>query len=48
MPLPAPATAELLKGVPLADSTAEMELTTPTGAAIVTTVAESLRPACPP
>lgn len=41
MPLPAPATAELLKGVPLADSHVEMELTTPTGAAIVSTVAES-------
>ncbi len=40
VPLPAPATAELLKGVPLADSEVKMELTTPTGAAIVTTVAE--------
>ena len=44
MPLPAPATAELLKGVPLAESTVEMELTTPTGAAIVTTVAEAFGP----
>ena len=44
MPLPAPGTAELLKGVPLADSDVEMELTTPTGAAIVTTVAERVRP----
>jgi uncharacterized protein (TIGR00299 family) protein len=44
MPLPAPATAELLKGVPLAESTAEMEQTTPTGAAILTTVAESFGP----
>lgn len=40
MPLPAPATAEILKGVPLAESFAEMELTTPTGAAILTTVVE--------
>jgi uncharacterized protein (TIGR00299 family) protein len=44
MPLPAPATAELLKGVPLAESTAETELTTPTGAAIVTAVTESFGP----
>jgi uncharacterized protein (TIGR00299 family) protein len=44
MPLPAPATAELLKGVPLASSDVEMELTTPTGAAIVTTVGESFGP----
>ncbi len=44
MSLPAPGTAELLKGVPLADSDVEMELTTPTGAAIVTTVAERFGP----
>jgi len=44
MPLPAPGTAELLKGVPLADSDVKMELTTPTGAAIVTTVAERFGP----
>src|SRR4051812_23056010 len=44
MPLPAPGTAELLRGVPLADSAVEMELTTPTGAAILTTVVESFGP----
>lgn len=44
MPLPAPGTAELLKGVPLAESTVEMELTTPTGAAILTTVADRFGP----
>ena len=44
MALPAPATAELLKGVPLADAPIEMELTTPTGAAILTTVAEAFGP----
>ncbi len=38
MPVPAPATAQLLKGVPLASSPTKAELTTPTGAAILTTV----------
>ena len=47
MPLPAPGTAELLKGVPLAESTAEMEQTTPTGAAILTTVVEAFGPLPP-
>jgi uncharacterized protein (TIGR00299 family) protein len=44
MPVPAPATAQLLKGVPLAESTADFEQTTPTGAAIVTTVADAFGP----
>lgn len=44
MPLPAPATAELLKGIPMAESTADMEQTTPTGAAILATVAEAFGP----
>src|SRR3990170_2419034 len=35
IPIPAPATLEILKGVPTAASTAPFELTTPTGAAIV-------------
>jgi pyridinium-3,5-bisthiocarboxylic acid mononucleotide nickel chelatase len=38
MPIPAPGTAELLKGVPLRPSTIKAELTTPTGAAILTEV----------
>jgi uncharacterized protein (TIGR00299 family) protein len=38
MPVPAPGTAELLKRVPLAPSPVRAELTTPTGAAILTTV----------
>jgi uncharacterized protein (TIGR00299 family) protein len=42
--IPAPATAELLKGIPIAPSSVEAELTTPTGAAIVATVAEQFGP----
>src|SRR2546425_517784 len=41
MPVPAPATAELLKGVPLGASNIQAELTTPTGAAILTTVVQA-------
>jgi uncharacterized protein (TIGR00299 family) protein len=40
MPVPTPGTAELLKGAPLAPSAIEAELTTPTGAAILTTVVQ--------
>ncbi len=42
--IPAPATAELLRGIPLAASTIESELTTPTGAAILATLAETFGP----
>ncbi len=45
MPLPAPATATLLKGIPLAESPVEFELTTPTGAAIVVDGRRGVRPA---
>jgi pyridinium-3,5-bisthiocarboxylic acid mononucleotide nickel chelatase len=38
IPVPAPGTAELLKGVPLRAAPVQAELTTPTGAAILTTV----------
>jgi hypothetical protein len=44
MPLPAPATATLLKGIPLAESPIEFEMTTPTGAAIISTIAEAFGP----
>lgn len=42
--IPAPATGELLKGVPLAPSTVQCELTTPTGAAIVRALANGFGP----
>ena len=40
LPIPAPATVEILKGVPIAPSRAPFELTTPTGAAILKTLAD--------
>ncbi len=40
MPIPTPGTAELLKGVPLRSSTIKAELTTPTGAAILTSLVD--------
>lgn len=42
--IPAPATAELLVGIPLAASSVPFELTTPTGAAIVATLADAFGP----
>jgi len=45
--IPAPATTELLTGIPLAPSVAMCELTTPTGAAIVATVADEFGPLPP-
>ena len=42
--IPAPATAELLKGVPLAESRVACELTTPTGAAILAALVDAFGP----
>jgi uncharacterized protein (TIGR00299 family) protein len=44
-PVPGPATAELLKGVPIYSKDVEGELVTPTGAAIISTLAEGYGPA---
>lgn len=41
LPVPAPATVELLKGLPVYSSGVEAELVTPTGAAIVSTLGRS-------
>ena len=40
IPVPAPATMELLKNIPIYSSGIEKELVTPTGAAIITTLAD--------
>ena len=45
--IPAPATAEILKGIPLAASEVEAELTTPTGAAIIATMVDQFGPLPP-
>lgn len=47
IPLPAPATAELLAGVPLAPSTIVGETVTPTGAALVKTLSRQFGPLPP-
>jgi len=44
LPVPAPATAELLRGVPTATSEEVGELTTPTAAAVLTTLADGFGP----
>jgi uncharacterized protein (TIGR00299 family) protein len=47
LPVPAPATAELVKGKPIYATEVQGELLTPTGAAILTTLAESFGPMPP-
>lgn len=47
LPVPAPATAALLKGVPVYSSGLEAELVTPTGAAVVATLASGYGPLPP-
>ena len=44
LPVPAPATVELLKGIPCYGSAVPFELTTPTGAAILNTLGASFGP----
>lgn len=44
IPVPAPATLELLQGVPIYSYGAEKELVTPTGAAIISTVSRGFGP----
>ncbi len=43
-PVPAPATAELLKGIPIVGGPIEAELLTPTAAAILTTIVDQFGP----
>ncbi len=47
MPVPAPATIELLKGIPLTPSPVESELTTPTGAVILKVLSNGFGPIPP-
>lgn len=47
LPVPAPATVAILKGVPTYGTEVEYELTTPTGAAIIATVAQTFGPMPP-
>jgi len=44
LPVPAPATAELLKGIPITAGPIQAELLTPTAAAILTTIADGFGP----
>jgi pyridinium-3,5-bisthiocarboxylic acid mononucleotide nickel chelatase len=47
LPIPAPATSELLTGIPFYQSSTQFELTTPTGAVIISTLCSSFGPLPP-
>jgi uncharacterized protein (TIGR00299 family) protein len=47
LPVPAPATVELLKNIPVYQTNRKQELVTPTGAAIITTLSETYGPMPP-
>ncbi len=47
-PVPAPATLEMMRGLPIAPSTHRLELTTPTGAAIVAALVDEFSSGLPP
>lgn len=46
LPVPAPATMEILKGIPIYSDERQFELTTPTGAAIIKAVAQEYKMDC--
>lgn len=47
IPIPAPATIELLKGIPVYDPGIKLEMVTPTGAALITCLSDSFGPMPP-
>ena len=47
-PVPAPATLEIMKGIPIQENSLKAELTTPTGAGIIAVLAEQFRASFPP
>src|SRR5690606_33682643 len=47
-PVPAPATLELMRGLPIATSAHRKELTTPTGAGIIAAIVDEFQSSLPP